>query len=197
MITKRPLLFILTLTLTVTATWNLGRAGYIQAKAMLAQHLIASAWDETLANPNQPLIHPWSWADTGPVARLQVPSLGVDQLVLDSSSGQALAFGPGLLTGFSSSDTNNHDTIISGHRDTHFRFMQNIQPGIKVALQNPQGEWLHYKVSATQVIDIRTTPLLAQNGGGLILITCYPFSTLTAGGPLRYVAMLTPETGTL
>lgn len=77
--------------------WQMGSAAYLHAKAWLAQVLLAEAWAATLADgtPHKP----WPWADTAPVARLQVPALGVDQIVLAGVSGRSLAFGPGHLDG--------------------------------------------------------------------------------------------------
>jgi sortase A len=42
------------------------------------------------------VVKPWPWADTWPVARIAVPRLSVQAVVLAESSGQALAFAGGL-----------------------------------------------------------------------------------------------------
>ena len=77
--------------------WQLGAGGWIHAKAWLAQRLLASAWQETMANGNA--AKPWAWADTHPLARLRVPAHGIDQIVLAGSSGSSLAFAPGHVDG--------------------------------------------------------------------------------------------------
>ena len=61
--------------------WQFGHGAWIQAKAWLAQVLIAQAWQRVLAGE----VHakPWPWADTWPVARLSVPSLGIERYVLE------------------------------------------------------------------------------------------------------------------
>lgn len=41
-----------------------GQAGYIKAKAILAQYLLEDAWQQTL-DDGQPH-KPWDWADTFP-----------------------------------------------------------------------------------------------------------------------------------
>ncbi|UCE88716.1 MAG: class GN sortase, partial [Pseudomonadota bacterium] len=71
--------------LALPGAWQLGHGAWIYAKAVLAQHLLHSAWQHTLAQravSSQPRILPWPWADTWPVARLQVPRLDVDLVVL-------------------------------------------------------------------------------------------------------------------
>ena len=63
------------------------QGSWLQAKAWLAQWLIADAWAEQLqaGTPSKP----WPWADTWPVAKLTTPD-GEARYVLDSVSGQAL-----------------------------------------------------------------------------------------------------------
>ncbi len=62
------------------AAWHGGRAAWIEAKAQLAQRLMLRAWSSSQGGGGD--ARPWPWADTHPVARLTVPRLGVDQLVL-------------------------------------------------------------------------------------------------------------------
>jgi sortase A len=78
--------------LMLAAAGLAGQALWLQAKAVLAQHLIADAWAQSLRT-GQP-VKPWRWADTWPVARLTEPG-GRQHHVLASVSGEALAFGPG------------------------------------------------------------------------------------------------------
>ena len=75
----------------------IGQGLWIHAKAMLAQILLERAFAETLATGH--VVKPWSWADTWPIARIDVPRLGQHAIVLHGSSGQALAFGPGHVEG--------------------------------------------------------------------------------------------------
>ncbi len=165
--------------------WQLGSAGTIHAKAWLAQVLLERAWAATLGGAAA--ARPWPWADTHPVARLQVPSLGVDQIVLADDSGRALAFGPGLLGGSAAPGTAGH-TVLSGHRDTHFAFLEQLAPGTLLRLQSPDGAWRVYRVSGGQVIDSRHARLAQDDGvSALTLVTCYPFDALVPGGPLRYL----------
>jgi hypothetical protein len=59
--------------LLVLGVWQLGEGLYIQAKAQLAQILVRSAWERTLAGERQ--VKPWPWADTWPVARHPAPEV--------------------------------------------------------------------------------------------------------------------------
>ena len=94
---KRRLTQALAVLLFTFGGWQVGAGVWIYAKAALAQVLIKHAWDEALAGHKA--MRPWPWADTYPVARLAVPALGVDEIVLAGASGRTLAFGPGHMDG--------------------------------------------------------------------------------------------------
>ncbi|WP_290519002.1 class GN sortase [Alcanivorax sp.] len=163
-----------------------GWASWLDGKAWLAQHLIAHAWQTTLEQgaPQRP----WPWADTWPVARLTTPA-GETLYVLESISGEALAFGPGRLAGGIGSD---QALTLAGHRDTHFAFLQTLNPGQPLSVQLADGSQQHFKISRQQVINSQQHPLhIPRDDQQLILITCYPFGALTPGGPLRYVVTAT------
>ncbi len=167
------------------AIWQLAGAGYIHAKAMVAQQLLARAWLESAAGgvPRKP----WPWADTWPVARLQVPALRLDQYVLAGTSGQALAFGPGMHEAFTGGA--GYWTVLAGHRDTHFRFLRRLKPGMALLLELPGGESREYRVQAARVVDSRLEVLEPPrvDRPHLLLVTCYPFAGAASNGPLRYV----------
>jgi sortase A len=172
--------------LFVLGSWLIGQGLWIYLKAAAAQWLLQQAWDETLKT-QQPA-KPWPWADTWPVGRLTVPRLGINQIILADASGRSLAFGPGKLGNRKFSDAKNESLILSGHRDTHFSFLRDVQPGEIINLQTVQGDWLKYVVEETVVLDSQTDQLFRYpEEASLLLITCYPFDALLPGGPFRYV----------
>ncbi|BFM16649.1 hypothetical protein R50073_28320 [Maricurvus nonylphenolicus] len=176
--------------------WQWGQAGWIYAKAQLAQYLIADAWQSTLRSQqdSQQPKAPWPWADTWPVARMQVPAHNIDLYVLEGADGSALAFGPGHMQGTAlpASHSNPGTSIIGGHRDTHFAFLADIQVGDMINIQNSQGNWQEYRISNTEIKNSETEPLFIQTDSNeLLLITCFPFNAISAGGPLRFVVKAT------
>jgi len=108
--------------------------------------------------------------------------------VLEGNSGRNLAFGPVFVDG----TLNGRDHVISGHRDTHFRFLQSLQTGDLIQLTTRQSaRW--FEVRYTEVVDSRREELVIDPGMDRIsLVTCYPFDSLAAGGPLRYVVTALP-----
>jgi sortase A len=172
------------LALFALAALLLGNAGYLQAKALLAQVLLENAWQRSDAGRNA--ARPWPWADTRPVARLQVAALDVDLIVLAGDSGRTLAFGPAWNEA-SALPGQTGTSIVSGHRDTHFAFLRRLQIDDRIDIEHA-GEHLRYRVSGTRVVDARTTRLATTDDGErLLLVTCWPFDDWVAGGPLRYV----------
>ena len=167
------------------AVWHIGAAGYIHAKARLAQFLIRDAWEQTRQGAGA--VKPWSWADTWPVARLVVPAHGVDLYVLEGATGRTLAFGPGRLSG-SAAAGDPGVTLISAHRDTHFAFLDRLRAGDEVLLESADGVRHRYSVIDAEIMHKANLGLaLAGMGDGLTLVTCYPFRAVDTRGPLRYV----------
>ncbi len=169
------------------AAWHGGQAAWIEAKAELAQRLMLRAWSSSQGGAGD--VRPWPWADTQPIARLLVPRLGVDQLVLAGASGRTLAFGPGHLTGtpFPGAPGN---SVLSGHRDTHFAFLRELRVGDWVVVEGPDARAQRYQVESVGVVD-RTDVGIAGTTADtrLTLVTCYPFDAIRPGGPLRYVVV--------
>jgi len=172
----------------------IGLTGYglwIPAKAELAQWLLKDAWQKTLLDGRKQ--KPWNRADHWPVARLTAPDAGIEQIVLEGDSGNVLAFAPGhnSQSGMPGDDV---AIIISGHRDTHFSFLRELQQGQQLHLQTVKGDF-HYTVIKTQIVDSRMIRLAPQlTNEQLVLVTCYPFDSPIAGGLLRYVVIAEPVT---
>lgn len=187
---KKCIFKIVLIALPLCGLWFIGQGTYIHAKAVLAQLLLETAWSQTLNGQKE--VRPWPWADTWPVARLKVPELGISRIVLAGASGSSLAFGPGHLFG-SAYPGETGNIIISAHRDTHFSFLQEIKTGDNLELQS-ENETTSYRVTETIIIDktkVNIIPTDATNK--LLLITCYPFNAIQAGGPLRYMVIAEPD----
>jgi sortase A len=163
---------------------QIGSGFYIKAKARLAQHLLDNAWVQTQVH-NSPH-KPWPWADTWPVARLVVPRLNKQIVVLKGASGQAMAFAPGHMAG-TPEPGGNGTTIFAAHRDTHFRFLQYVKAGDRVNVSTADGKKYEYRVTGTEIVKANASGIEPNlPGRKLALVTCYPFGERLPG-PLRYV----------
>ncbi|MGI2070469.1 class GN sortase [Shewanella baltica] len=179
----------------------LGKGLYMQAKAHFAQYLIEQAWTKTLADGQSH--KPWSWADTYPVAKLSIyreqaanndieAELNDSLYVLAGASGRNLAFGPSLVLS-SAPAGQKGNTVIAGHRDTHFAILNGMAVGRRLSLQTLKGNNIIYEVVATQVVHETETQFMAPSDDNLLtLITCYPFDALQGGAELRFVVQAIP-----
>jgi len=161
-----------------------GQAVLIHAKALVAQILLEQAFAQTLAT-GKPVM-PWSWADTWPVARIEVPRLNKSVIVLSGSSGQALAFGPGHVEATPAAGEPG-TAIYAAHRDTHFAFLADLEPGDEVRVMRRDGARFRFLVTGASVVrwDSSGIDPLAS-GRNLVLATCWPLNA-KAAGPLRYL----------
>jgi sortase A len=165
-------------------------AGRIYLKAWLAQRLLHRAWAATQAEGGP--VKPWPWADTWPIARLSMPGRGIDLIVLADASGRSMAFGPGLVAGTAPPGAVGN-TVLSGHRDTQFRFLKDLRPGERMRLEAADGSQRDYAVIETLIVDAHAVEILWDTGDAqLTLVTCYPFDAIAPGSPLRYVVRASP-----
>ena len=167
-----------------TTALSRGQGSYIHAKALLAQVLLERAFTESIATGRE--TKPWSWADTWPVARIEVTRIHASTIVLAGSSGQALAFGPGHVE--HTPDAGERGVAVySAHRDTHFQFLKDVAIGDEIDITRRDGKKFRYRADATSVVRFDASgidPL--TEGYELVLSTCWPFEALTPG-PDRYL----------
>ena len=161
------------------------KASYLPAKAYIGQKMLLDAWERTIETGE--LQKSWEWADFVPIAKLSIRHLGVSLVTLDRASGEALAWGPGLI---------NHNTqigidgtaFIVGHRDSHMRFLKDLKIGENFTLELSNGEEQTYQAVRSDIVDSRTwkVPTDPTSTISIALITCWPFDE-TNSGPERYI----------
>lgn len=174
-----------------------GRALYLRGKATLAAILIRKAWDETL-KVDRPT-PPWPWADTHPVARLTIPSLGYDELVLEGASGRNMAFGPTRLMN-AAAPHGPGNVVLAGHRTSWFRPLEHVKDGdvLVLSIRDPSARGRlagetprRYRVVTRAVVEPHDTSYLQPTADDrLTLVTCWPFG-YGPTSPQRYVIQAT------
>lgn len=161
----------------------LGHRGYVEAKALLAGRLIDRALAAHLRDgkPHRP----WTWADTYPIAILELERLGIRRSVLAGASGTSLAFGVGHIDGTAWPNAPGN-CVLAGHRDRAFAFLEEVRPGDVLRLRTA-GSDREYVVDGTAIVARTDTGALQPAGDHrLTLLTCYPFNGLLRS-PWRYV----------
>jgi sortase A len=174
----------LTAILALAGSVLLGQGVYIHAKALVAQTLLERAFAQTIASGDN--VKPWSWADTWPVARIEIKRLNANTIALAGSSGQALAFGPGHVE-LTPNAGERGVAVYSAHRDTHFRFLKDVAIGDEILVTRSDGKRFRYRADKTSVVRFDASGIDPRSDGyELALSTCWPFDAVTPG-PMRYI----------
>lgn len=178
---------------TAIAVFSFSGSLYMQSKSILGQVLLERAWQEAITTGQS--TKAWPWADTWPVAKLHVQGTEHSLVVLEGVSGEAMAFGPGRISG-SSNTAASGTYAVGGHRDSHLAFLEHIETNDVLNLHTIDGKSSSYHVVDHFVANKDDDTLaVSPDLHALILITCYPFSALQTGGPLRYVVVAQPIAG--
>lgn len=107
-----------------------------------------------------------------PVARLLIPRLGMDEIVIEGVDDDALNTGPGHLPG-SAIPGAPGNAIISAHRDRHFARLGEIRVGDTVVTESRmhRRRWV---VVSKRVVLANAPALFRTSGPTLTLTTCWP-----------------------
>lgn len=129
-------------------------------------------------------VKPWSWLDSEAVAKVSFGGHDVSFVVLRGVSGQVLAFAPGWHE--QSAVLGQGATIISAHRDTHFKVLEHLKRGDEINAQNIKGQKFKYIINEIFVTD---TPelIFPKDENALYLVTCYPFGDWGKNPQQRYI----------
>ena len=171
--------------LIILGLFGIAKASIMPIKAIIGQHYLEVAWKESLKNNK--LSKPWKSADFYMIGELIVPKLKISRVILNSVSGEALAWSIGRVTNLVSSSKNG-PIILAGHRDSHMQFMSKLKIGDKIELMMTDGVLKTYEISQLEVTDKPELKLLSNsiNSDSLILTTCWPFQSIK-NGQKRYL----------
>lgn len=161
-----------------------GQGALIYLKARLAQVLLERAFEATVRNGAP--ARPWPWADMTPAARVSIPRVGAEAIVLSRDSGEALAFGPGQVGGTPVAGEPGL-TVYAAHRDTHFAFLARVRVGDEIDVTRRDGRRVMFRVIGMSVVrrdGLAVDPAATQSE--LALVTCWPLNG-QGHGPWRYV----------
>jgi len=119
------------------------------------------------------------------VAKLSIPRLSTQLYVLEGDDERDLRRGPGHMTGTAMPGARGN-SVIAGHRDTHFRVLKDIRKGDDIVIDTAAGRFL-YRVRDTSIVPPSNTSALQPSAGPVLhLITCYPFYYV-GSAPKRFV----------
>ena len=111
-------------------------------------------------------------APGAPVARLVIPRIGLDEVVVEGVGDRELNAGPGHLPG-SPLPGAVGNSVISAHRDRHFRDLGDVSVGdtIETLTRHTSARWV---VTDRKVVGRRARVLRSTEDATLTLTTCWP-----------------------
>jgi len=129
------------------------------------------------------LTHEWQSQPTSPakdgssgnssLARLVIPKINLNAVVVEGTSRKALLVGPGHLV-HTAGLGEPGNSVVAGHRDTFFRHLGELVSGDSIYVDRG-GNLYQYRVTDTKVVEPSDTSVLKTSAGNhLTLITCYP-----------------------
>jgi sortase A len=120
-----------------------------------------------------------------PLARLSVPRLAVEIVVAEGTDDRVLQRALGHVpTSARPGEAGN--VALAGHRDTHFRFLEQLVVGDEMVLESVSARDV-YRVEWAVVVEPHQVELVEDSGyAALTLVTCYPFRYV-GNAPYRYV----------
>jgi sortase A len=110
-----------------------------------------------------------------PLARIEIPSVGLNTLVLEGDDTRTLRLGPGHIPG-TALPGEAGNVGIAGHRDTFFRRLRYIEKDDIITVRTA-AESYSYRVETLRVVAPSEVTVLGPTvDNTLTLVTCYPFS---------------------
>ncbi len=129
-------------------------------------------------------------SDGSVVGRIDIPRLGISEMILQGIDSKTLRFGVGHIDS-SALPGARGNVALAAHRDTFFRPLRKIHVGDLVTVATFDGTY-DYKVDWFRAVRPEdTTALAASKEPVLTLITCYPFYFVGAA-PERFVVRAHP-----
>jgi sortase A len=130
------------------------------------------------------------WAIGSPIARLIIPALGLDEIVIEGVGDEELNAGPGHLPG-SVLPGEPGNAVISAHRDRHFSSLGSLQVGDEITTETASHQRLKWIVIARRVVGSHEAALFSTPDPTLTLTTCWPIRYV-GSAPERLVVTAKP-----
>lgn len=153
----------------------------------------AKSFLENRDSPELPTIFPTDFAPGmgETIGVLQIPKLESELPIIEGTHEDELAEGVGHYGG-TAFPLQNDQIVLSGHRETVFRRMGELQLGDIMTVQLPYGDF-DYEIVETKVVDANDLTVIVPTSPNEVLTvtTCYPFN-FVGTAPDRYIITALP-----
>ncbi|SHM97098.1 class D sortase [Gracilibacillus kekensis] len=125
------------------------------------------------------------------VGMLTIPTLEAELPIVEGTDPDELEQGVGHYRG-SAYPEQNDQIVLSGHRDTVFRSLGEVEIGDTFIIHLPYGEF-EYEMVDSKIVDADDTSIIKSTAPDeeLVITTCYPFSYV-GNAPDRYIIYAKP-----
>ena len=154
-------------------------SGASVARAMLARDAARARWAELEAqravNGGRLAVKAGARLTTArgmPVARLVIPRLALDEIVVEGVGDAELYAGPGHMAG-SVLPGERGNSVVSAHRDRHFRSLGRVVVGDTIHTESDAGD-VAWTVTRLRVVNADAPVLRTSRTPVLTLTTCWP-----------------------
>ena len=184
------------ITLVVAGAGLVAWAGNAYARGWLAQERARSEWEQRLARSEVERGRALAAGSARgesvegvPVARLVIPRIALDDIVLEGVTPAALNGGPGHLPG-SALPGEDGNAVISAHRDRHFKRLGELSIGDTISTQTLTDS-VSWRIVSRRVVNREAPAIRKERGEVLTLTTCWPIGYL-GGAPDRLILRAVP-----
>lgn len=124
------------------------------------------------------------------VGILHIPKLESDLPIVEGTHEDELDRGVGHYEG-TAYPLQNEQIVLSGHRDTVFRRMGELEIGDKLIIKMEYGDFT-YEITETKIVDADDRTIIVPHGEEVLTVTtCYPFNFI-GSAPERYIIYAYP-----
>ncbi len=145
-------------------------------RGWIAHTLLHTAWIRTQASGKY--IKPWPDANIYPIARLSIPRLNIEQIILSSAGEGMSVFALGHSKSSVSPGELGNSVLNISHQNIFIGFLNKLKEGDTLLLESLRhGRW-HYQVSKIEKTVKKTETFWVEPSLNrrLTLISCYPYT---------------------
>ncbi|SDK03522.1 class D sortase [Sediminibacillus albus] len=167
-----------------------------QASLAEAHSLLDKGKNDSLINNGKKDLHPENHTAFLPslgetVGILSIPKINAELPIVEGTDPEELEKGVGHYKG-TAYPMENDQIVLSGHRDTVFRRMGEVEVGDIFIVELPYGQF-RYQMESSKIVDAEDRSVIVSTAPKevLTITTCYPFSYV-GNAPERYIITAVP-----
>ncbi len=150
-----------------------GYVGVQYGEMFYEQRELAHEWERQQHARTTPSPAGVAKSEGNGLTRISVPKIDLESVIVEGTTHKALLLGPGHLKD-TPAPGELGNSVISGHRDTFFRHIRELEKGDTLTVQR-EGKTFTYEVTGKKIVEPDDLSVIRPvKDRQLTLITCYP-----------------------